>query len=338
MTTTISTRIMSRSIIRHIEKKYRGASIGEDYSFIMEAGDGRSIVSAQGYSDMGLYETGVSTGTLALIRALNNLAMSGAEATSCMIDIIATESCLEQELREEMLILTKECEKRNIRIAGGNTLSTKTGPAPYEVLITAYGLTKYSNLSRTTLTGRQFQAGDRIVVCGAAGHFGASVLARKYGEKMTDRFAPSYLEASIMDIDCYEVTSLARTLLDAGAGFLHDVTYGGIYRTLFEIAEYTGKGVKIIHEKLPIRQDTIEICEYMNINPYELLGTGAVAAVVAGEDMDDFEKSLQSSGVPYSIAGELTKEKERIVVSEKVEMHRFLGLYSDDEINKVIIR
>lgn len=57
---------------------------------------------------------------------------------------------------------------------------------------------------------------------------------------------------------------------------MHDVTEGGIFGALWEMAEASGVGLDIDLKKIPIRQETIEICEVYDINPYLLISSGAM--------------------------------------------------------------
>ena len=46
---------------------------------------------------------------------------------------------------------------------------------------------------------------------------------------------------------------------------MHDVTEGGIFGALWEMAEASGVGLEIDLKKIPIRQETVEVCEFFYI-------------------------------------------------------------------------
>ena len=102
------------------------------------------------------------------------------------------------------------------------------------------------------------------------------------------------------------------------------------------MSEYTGLGVDILHEKIPILQSTIELSEFYNINPYQLLGTGAMVAAFPEEKEDSIKSLLTSEGLIYDVAGVFTTDKSRVVHSENYHMSRSLGFYESDEIYKVL--
>ena len=56
---------------------------------------------------------------------------------------------------------------------------------------------------------------------------------------------------------------------------MHDVTEGGIYGALWELAEASGVGLEIDLKAIPIRQETVEVCEQFHLNPYQLISSGS---------------------------------------------------------------
>ena len=119
-----------------------------------------------------------------------------------------------------------------------------------------------------------------------------------------------------------------------GAYLMHDVSYGGVYRALYELSEWSGCGIELCHERIPIRQDTIEISEFFNINPYCLMGVGIMTGLCHEEDLEILKASPEYKEGLISIAGVLTEKKEKVVRSERFEMQRFLTPYIQDEIYK----
>ena len=340
---TVNTRIIKRSILKHIARTEPvGTTVGTDYSVVDRGASPFAIITAQGFSEY--------NAEMAYIRALNNLAAGGTSADSIIVDIQAEAYYSEDQLRREMNRLSELSHSRNIRIIGGNTTYMKYGGHGASFTITAFGKVEESVLSQLT---EKLTVGDRIVIIGDSGRYGASLIVerarREFGneqENLTmdlnknlsflDRFAKSYLDGAVMDVnECY-IQKTAKALVDGGVSYIHDVSFGGIYRTLTEIAEYSGRGIDIVHEQVPIRQDTIEICEFTGINPYELLGTGGVVAVVKPDKLEELEEHLREAGIKYSIAGELTEAGERVVHSSNFHMKRSLTYYEGDALYKVL--
>lgn len=337
---TIGTRILERSIIKHIVKgSTHGVGPGHDYSVLNLSDDSdKYIVTSQGFSETDTNMPGasdqdfsfVSGAELGLIRAENNLATCGAKPYEMLVTITAGGDVGEQILRDEMSKVCYLAKEKKIRISGGNTVYMGEGSS-VGTTITLFGeLDKkvYDQLNQ------KIRPGDKIYIYGNAGEFGASVLAdcrdERIKEKIRERFADSFLDEMKMSKDSLYIHLPALSFIEAGACYIHDVSYGGIYRTLYELSEYSGLGVDIIHENVPIKQSTIEICETLGLNPYEIMGPGAFAAVVSASDAGAFEESLKKKGISFSQAGEMTQKKEKVVHSASYRMQRFLTPYDTD--------
>ena len=175
---SINTRIIKRSILKHIARTEPvGTTVGTDYSIVDRGTSPFAIITAQGFSEF--------SGELAYIRALNNLAAGGAKADSVMIDILVGSSCSEDRLRKEMNQLSKLASRDNIRIIGGNSFVSKDGGAEGSFTITAFGKVEDSVTAQLT---EKLSVGDKIVILGEAGRFGASFILER-SRRLADRKA-----------------------------------------------------------------------------------------------------------------------------------------------------
>ena len=85
-------------------------------------------------------------------------------------------------------------------------------------------------------------------------------------------------------------------------------------------------------KKIPIRQETIEICEFFDLNPYGLLSGGSL--LIVAEDGDGMVKALQEAGIPAAVIGRTTDNNDKVL--HNGEEIRFLEPARPDEIGKVI--
>ena len=328
---TVGNRILERSIVKHIsgEDGFRPGP-GLDYSVLEKYTDDKGMerlrVAAQGHS---------SQGRIAIIRAGNNLAMAGARIREIMITMTAGEDCPERNIRKEMLSVTEYAAENDIRIIGGDTVFCGEGSS-LNINVTAFSeVSEEINIKLRRKPG----AGDLVVVSGYTGLYGASLIFSKNEEDLGKRFPKSYIKKEAYNTGFTEkdldVTYGAEAMIRGGAAFLHDVTFGGIYRTFYELSLAANLGVLINHDSLPIRQSTIEVCDFYNINPYLLLGTGALVAIVKKEELKVFEEEMKRASVDFAVAGTLTKEAKREIYSEKFDIRRSLNMYEEDEIFKL---
>ena len=124
----------------------------------------------------------------------------------------------------------------------------------------------------------------------------------------------------------------AAVAVRSGVSAMHDVTEGGIFGALWEMAESSGVGLEIDLKKIPVRQETIEICEFFQINPYELISSGCM--LMASSDGNTLLRELQKAGIKASIIGKAVAGNDRVLLNE--EERRFLEPPKADQLYKVI--
>ena len=315
---TIPANLLDRSITRHLTKKSGPVLQGAGRDGAVFECENR-MVSAAGFaadefSDM-------TAGETAFIIAENNMTASRAVPEFMNIYITAEEECSEEKLRQDMIRLPSLAKEKGVRIIGGNTAYSGKGDG-YSVTVNLLGRLTES------LSKNAARPGDSVVIWGAAGHFGVSRLIQADRERLRERFSERFLRESLMaETDVY-----AHSI--PGAYLMHDVSYGGVYRALYELSEWSGLGMELTHENIPVRQDTIEIAEFYNMNPYCLMGVGIMTGLCHEADLDILKNSPEYQEGFISIAGVLTEKKEKVVRSERFNMQRFLTPYTQDEIYK----
>ena len=83
-------------------------------------------------------------------------------------------------------------------------------------------------------------------------------------------------------------------------------------------------------KQIPIAQETVEISEYFDINPYQLKGDGALLFLT--HDSTLAIRALQSQGITAKVIGRITDSNDRIVINE--DESRFLEPNRMDEYEK----
>jgi len=349
---TVSGLWLDRSVTRHLHKKtdriLSGNTPGEDFALLREfhgvdapqtALENRlchKLVLADGFAST---EEVKQAAVLAMIRADNNLAASGASPLAFRLSLVMGTDCPESVVRREMQEAVRFAERSGWEIAGGNTVFSGPGDQ-LSITATVVGemlsLSGFSDsdstqpengkLKQDRESENKCKAGDVVIVTGHAGAFGASLLAETLQADPNQPFAQNYL-VKITNPGCLSARPAAEVIHACGVNEMKDVSFGGVYRAISEIAARNGFGVTVLNEAIPIRQDTIEICEYLKLNPYELCGTGGLVAVCPEEKLDEVADALRKAGIPYGAAGVLTEEKARKIYSQKSGRERFIDDY-----------
>ena len=124
---------------------------------------------------------------------------------------------------------------------------------------------------------------------------------------------------------------ILRIALECGEDALHDISTGGVFAGVWELTSASGLGVKIELQKIPVWQETIEVSEVFDINPYMLDGTGSLLIVTNnGERLVDV---LEEKGINASVIGIITSDKNRVLING--DETRFLEPQRGDEIYKL---
>ena len=150
-----------------------------------------------------------------------------------------------------------------------------------------------------------------LVMIGPAGRAGTAVLAFCFEEELSRRF-PLFLVRSAMHLGRdLSLRKEAFTAWELGAEGMQEIGEGGVFSALWELGQQFKTGLDVDLKKIPIRQETIEICEHLDLNPYQLNGTGAM--LILTEDGKAMVKAFAEKEVSAWVIGRTTGLMSRII-------------------------
>lgn len=126
----------------------------------------------------------------------------------------------------------------------------------------------------------------------------------------------------------------AATAGKSGVSFMQAVREGGIFASLWELAERAGVGLHIDLMKIPMDQTVVEICNYYDLNPYEILSSGS-ALLFAKQGTAALQRSWQQLAFLRRCQGQTTDGNEQDH-SKQGEEIRYLDLPKPDQIRKIL--
>lgn len=259
-------------------------------------------------------------------KCANNLATAGAEPVAAELVIFLPENVEEPELKALMSEAEGIAAELNIQIIGGQTRVSSAVRQPLAT-VTGYGIRKTGAVQMDV---RKKLAGQDIIITKWIGLEGTADLAARNQEGLLTRY-PAYLveEAAAFD-RYYSILPEAATAVKSGGCTMHDASEGGIFAGLWEMAEGAGVGLTIDMKKLPLRQETVEVCEFCNVNPYELRSGGSL--IIASPEGTAVVEALAAEGIPAVIVGRFTDSNERLILNE--DEVRYMDRPQRDEIYK----
>lgn len=266
-----------------------------------------------------------STQAFSVYAALNNLACSGAEPLGVTINLLIPPVMNEQQLRNLVQAVDEICLKEQVPVMAGHTESVRSVTEPI-LTVTALGTT-----DTDILTNARICPGMDILVTKWIALEGTVVLAREYETELKKRFAQPFLDRAKSFAKYLSIRSEAAVAAQSGAVALHDLSESGIYGALWEMGQCSGVGLEIDLKKIPVRQETVEICEYFDLNPYKLLSAGSL--LIAAEDGSAVAAKLAKAGIPAAVIGKATDSNDRVLING--EERRFLETAQTDELWKM---
>ncbi len=179
-------------------------------------------------------------------------------------------------------------------------------------------------------------AGADIVFVNYAGLCGTLLACREHKDLLLKRFSKSFIEKTeklsvflpklwrerkVADVDADERAFFGGTGGEVPAPFAGgkgDIRFafrieeGGALPALWDMGEALRAGFEIDIGRIPIRQATVEICEFLRENPYEISSSGAVVAIT--DDGSALADGYRRAGFAAEVIGKVTDGKGKIII------------------------
>ena len=270
--------------------------------------------------------TDKNTGELAVQITANDLASAWAEPVALLLTVLLPVTADEPMIRRLMKEVDEACEKLHIQVVGGHTEVTAVVNQPV-ISVTGIGKAKKGHLVTTGGAG----IGDDVVATKWIGIEGTSIIAREKEQELLERFAAPFVEEAKNFDRFLSVVPDAAAAVKSGVTAMHDVTEGGIYGALWELAEASGVGLEIDLKKIPVRQETIELCEYYRLNPYQLISSGCM--LMTAPDGRRLVRDLEKAGIHATLIGRCVDGKAKKILNG--EDTAYLERPKTDELYKI---
>ena len=317
--------VLKRAVFRQIhtrrEEVLVGAGVGEDCAALQLGPDEVFVLSTDPITG-----TDKNTGELAVQITANDLASAGAESVALLLTVLLPVTADEPMIRRLMKEVDEACEKLHIQVVGGHTEVTAVVNQPV-ISVTGIGKAKKGHLVTTGGAG----IGDDVVATKWIGIEGTSIIAREKEQELLERFAAPFVEEAKNFDRFLSVVPDAAAAVKSGVTAMHDVTEGGIYGALWELAEASGVGLEIDLKKIPVRQETIELCEYYRLNPYQLISSGCM--LMTAPDGRRLVRDLEKAGIHATLIGRCVDGKAKKILNG--EDTAYLERPKTDELYKI---
>ena len=243
----------------------------------------------------------------------NDIATFGVEPAfffSCLLLPENADSKIVEKISTQMNTAAKELR---IAIVGGHCESTPGFANPI-VVGCIMGLTEKGKY----VTAAGSKTGDKLILTKSAGIEGTAILASDREEQLKRVFPSTMLENAKHFYNQISVVKDALTAYNAGGvQAMHDPTEGGILNGIHEMADAAGLGVRVFEEKITVEPETAKICRFYEIDPLQLISSGALLIAAKTEATSKIIDTLSQEHIYADVIGEFNPNANKRILMHK---------------------
>ena len=276
-----------------------------DDQAVLEINGVRLAFSTDSFVVDPIFFPGGNIGELAVNGTINDVCMSGAKPLFLSVSFILEEGFSLAELQTVVNSMQLAAKKAGVVVVTGDTKVVNKGKGDKLYISTAgLGVIEHP----FSITARNLQPGDAILLSGSIGDHGIAILSKREGLAF---------EAPIVS-DTIALNSLVETIIEAGGSSVHamrDPTRGGVAANLNEWAMASDVGIRIYENRIPIKSPVASACELLGLDPLLIANEGKLLAAVGKEKAGDVLASMRAhkDGKKAVIIGEVVAERPGMV-------------------------
>lgn len=289
-----------------------GPGIGEDAALIRWP-DGKYVAVA---SDP-IVGASAGAGKFLVHINANDIACKGGDPSFFVVTLLVPSRQGIPMVEALMKEIHEACLSIGAAVVGGHTELTDRYDQP--VLVgTMMGPTEY--VHRAT----DIRPGDRLILTKHAGLEGMAILASDRPDLLEPVIGSGGVREAAGWLNAISVLEEAKCLRDL-ARFLHDPTEGGIGGGIAEIMRLSGLGAELDYGKIPLSPLTERARQGLGFDPFHLISSGVLLAVVAPKHEEEALARLEKKGIPAASAGRFVQGPGNCPDSVAEELWSLLG-------------
>ena len=150
-----------------------------------------------------------------------------------------------------------------------------------------------------------------------AGYAGSGEIRRLLEEKRASllrRFPGGWLEGAYARSAGVPVETIRRVVEQNGPGIVMPAGNGGIMALLWDLCEAFDTGLRVGLREIPVAQETIEICEYLDLDPYRIDAAGA--ALILTDRPYLLCCLLADEKIPAAVIGRTAAGRDKLIIND----------------------
>ncbi|MHA2288304.1 MAG: AIR synthase family protein [Promethearchaeota archaeon] len=306
-----------------------GSQIGEDAA-VLEMGDKYLVAKTDPITfvtdEIGYYAVNVN---------VNDVVCTGATPKWFQSTILLPAGSTDEHLIEYIFKnIYNTCKSLGITVVGGHTEIT-TGLERPIVIGSLLGEVEKEKL----VLSSGAHANDSIILTKGIFIEGTSIIGREKEEELKKRgFGKEFINKCKNylynpGISVYNDALISNNSFNLTS--MHDLTEGGLFCGLAEIAIASNLGLEISKSKINVLPEPYELSKIFNINPYNTISSGSLLISINAEESEDLINLLRSKGISSEKIGNFTSALGQYVILDENHKKSKMNYTEIDEITKI---
>ena len=289
-----------------------GPQVGRDVAVVEMAGGNCLVATADPITfateRIGWYAVQVNA---------NDIATAGATPKWFLATILLPEKETSREMVEEIYAdLVDACRGLGVELIGGHTEITAGLDRP---IISGQMLGEVSKEDLVRPDGAR--PGDVILLTKRIAIEGTAILGMEFAMDLANTTEISFPMTCARFLEEPGIAVVHDALIafeDGGVHAMHDPTEGGLATGLWELAQASGCGLRVVEEKIPVYSETQRVCDVFGLDPLGMIASGALLIVAASSSAGTICAKLRDAGIECCPIGDVLAQGApcRLITSE----------------------
>ncbi len=249
-------------------------------------------------------------GWLAVNVCANDIATRGVRPLWALVVMLLPQDVSPAQLKQITSQIDEAAKELGVAVVGGHSEFTPSIKRPILIATTIGEAEKGKFVS-----SKGAKVGDHIIVTKGAAIEGTAILSTELTELLETEVDKAVIQSAQKFVRMTSVVEDALTATEVGGVHaMHDATEGGIAACLQEIAWASNVGVVAHEKRIPVYDETKEICNALKIDPLKTIGSGALIISAHPEKAGKIVSALKKKEIQASVIGKIVDKKEGMYI------------------------
>ncbi|WP_374288754.1 hydrogenase expression/formation protein HypE [Desulfovibrio desulfuricans] len=287
---------------------------------------GPLAMSTDSYTVTPLFFAGGSIGSLAVHGTVNDVAMLGARPRYLSCGFILEEGLPLETLERVVADMGAAAREAGVSIVTGDTKVVPRGACD-KVFINTTGIGQV--FASPAPSGHNARPGDAVLVSGAMGDHGLTVMGSREGLSFLTDVASDSAPLNHMIEDIINTVGEVHVL--------RDPTRGGLATTLNEIAEQSQVSIVLDEVSVPVHEAVRNGCSFLGMDPLYLANEGKCICIVPEAHAEAALAAMRRSpyGKEAARIGSVAEGKAQVALQTRIGGRRLLGMLEGAQLPRI---